>query len=288
MSDSRRICYATHPLVDASRLPPRWPDHVRWLWIEEPSGAVSSSPRIAWSRLFGGSLPRGPRAWIAESSSRDGCILLDARGRVYQAGSPYSCRLGILPGSAADACPRLVISGGQPGAARGGLRAAESWGVPIGGWAPRDFRTEDGQIPADLRAHLRENRGWQYNERSTLNSIDGDGTLVVSLGERPTEEGHQTLAEAESRAKPHLHQSVPPIIRWSLAWEQAITRVRSWLWKNQIGVLNVTGSHESQEPGIEAAAWRLIARVLDEDKAIHEIRDPADNTAKSEPPSHDT
>jgi hypothetical protein len=37
-----------------------------------------------------------------------------------------------------------------------------------------------------------------------------------------------------------------------------------------------------------AAAWRLIARVLDEDKAIREIRDPADNTAKSEPPPHDT
>ena len=265
MSAPKRICYATHPLVDTSNLPPRWPDLVHWLWIEEPaSGAASGSPGIAWSRLFGGSLPRGPRAWVAESSTQEGCILLDARGRVYQAGSPYSCRLGILPGSAADAHPRLVISGGQPGAARGGLRAAGSWGVPIGGWAPRDFRTEADQIPADLRVHLREARSWHYNARSTLNILDGDGTLVVSLGKYPTEEGLQTLVEAESRAKPHLHQIVPPIIRWSLAWEQAITRVRSWLWENQIGVLNITGSKEGQEPGIEAATWRLIARVLDE------------------------
>ena len=240
---------------------------------------------MAWNRLFGGNLPRGPRAWIAESSTQEGCILLDARGRVYQAGSPYSCRLGILPGSAANAYPRLVISGGQPGAGRGGLRAAGSWGVPIGGWAPRNFRTEDGQIPTDLRAHLREAQNWQYDERSTLNILDADGTLVVSLGEHPTEEDLQTLAEAESRAKPHLHQSVPPIIRWSLEWDQAITRVRSWLWNNHIGVLNVTGSRESQEPGIEAATWRLIARVLDEDKGTCAFRDPTDNAAESKLPA---
>jgi hypothetical protein len=38
----------------------------------------------------------------------------------------------------------LVISGGQTGADQAGWRAAESCGIPMGGWMPFGFLTEEG------------------------------------------------------------------------------------------------------------------------------------------------
>lgn len=266
--------YATRPLLRPEDFAAGgWDPLVRWLWssrtapLEQP-GVVRVAPdALAWSRLLGGEVPRGPGAWIAEADASDlgrgGRVYLDARGRVYQVGPGHERRVGLLPGSASDAYPRLVISGGQTGADRGALDAATLLGLPVGGWAPRGYRSEEKSgIPLAYRAYLREARGWRYEERTTLNILDGDGTLVVSLGERLTTGSARTYEEAGARGRPRLHQVVPGVVRVTPEWDAAVARVQAWLLEHRVGVLNVAGPRQSKEPGVGEATWRLLTRVL--------------------------
>jgi hypothetical protein len=50
-----------------------------------------------------------------------------------------------------------LVSGGQTGADRAALEAAESLGITTGGWAPRDFQTCAGKdLSLKTRFHLTE------------------------------------------------------------------------------------------------------------------------------------
>lgn len=50
-----------------------------------------------------------------------------------------------------------LVSGGQTGADRAALEAAESLGIATGGWAPRDFQTCAGRdLSLKTRFHLTE------------------------------------------------------------------------------------------------------------------------------------
>ena len=40
-----------------------------------------------------------------------------------------------------------IVSGGQTGADQGGLEAALALGIPVGGWAPKGWLTENGPDP---------------------------------------------------------------------------------------------------------------------------------------------
>ena len=260
--------YAARPLLGADDVPTEWTRRVHWLWSggsEDSAGPGSPSHAdLAWARLLGGRPPRGPGSWIAQADLGDVQVLLDVRGRVYRAGDG-GCRIGVLPGSPSDAWPRLVISGGQTGADRGALEAALGLEVPVGGWAPRGYRAEDGEIPEPYRSNLREARTWRYQERTTLNVVDGDATLVVSLRDELSGGSLLTVQEARAQNRPWLHQVVPSDWRDADAWVAATIRVRSWLTSHRVGVLNVAGPRESKERGIFAATRWLVLRLLSED-----------------------
>ena len=52
---------------------------------------------------------------------------------------------------------KKLISGGQTGADRAGLEAAESLGIETGGWAARGFQTTGGKdVSLKNRFHLKE------------------------------------------------------------------------------------------------------------------------------------
>lgn len=149
-----------------------------------------------------------------------------------------------------------IISGGQTGADRGGLDATRELGLPWGGWAPKDWRAEDGAIPEVYRAGMRTTFSRNYRDRTKRNVVDSDGTLLVSLRSALTGGSLETWAYCEHRRRPRLHIVLLdplPVINGNLV---------DWIGRNRIAVLNVAGPRESKEPGLQDAARRVLAACL--------------------------
>lgn len=149
-----------------------------------------------------------------------------------------------------------IVSGGQTGADRGGLDAARELGMPFGGWAPKDWRAEDGAIPEVYRASMRTTSSRNYRDRTKRNVFDSDGTLLVSLRTALTGGSLETWSYCEHRRRPRLHVVLTdplPVINGNLL---------DWLGRNRIRVLNVAGPRESKEPGLQDATRRVLVSCL--------------------------
>lgn len=143
-----------------------------------------------------------------------------------------------------------MISGGQTGVDRAALDAALGLGLLCGGWCPKGRRAEDGGI--SRRYPLQETPDADYSQRTAWNVRDADATLILRRG--PLTSGTAlTLRLARLARKPRrvvdLDRSGPP------------ERVRQWLARHRVRVLNVAGPRESQRPGIgqQARAFLLAA-----------------------------
>jgi hypothetical protein len=150
--------------------------------------------------------------------------------------------------------PRLIISGGQTGADRGGLDAAIDLGIAHGGACPRGRRAEDGSIP--LRYALLQTDSARYEPRTRRNVMDSDGTALFTRGP-PT--GGSALTEAVARRahKPLLHLDLDQTDE-----QGAAQQLRDWLANQKIQVLNVAGSRESGCPGLAAAVRRILISAV--------------------------
>ncbi len=158
-------------------------------------------------------------------------------------------------------CVRRLVSGGQTGADRAALDVAIRLGIPYGGWCPRGGRAEDlPDPPGLLRAYpeLVETPTADASVRTEWNVRDSDATLLLT--DRPDSLSGGTaltrdLATRLGRAVPrHLHRGGrrPSARGFSELREQS----------GQPLVLNVAGPRESKEPGLYAAASRLLEQVL--------------------------
>lgn len=146
-----------------------------------------------------------------------------------------------------------IISGGQTGVDRGALRAAMSLGVAHGGWCPKGRRAEDGVI--DSVFQLRETTTREYAERTELNVMDSDGTLILYRTEI-TGGTKLTRRLARKCRKPLLELKLP--IETDVAYEA----IQSWLQTNEIQTLNIAGPRESSEPGIEKETEVFVESLL--------------------------
>jgi hypothetical protein len=157
-------------------------------------------------------------------------------------------------GRSSPPCLRKIVSGGQAGADRGGLDAAMALGLEHGGWCPRGRTAEDGAI-ADRYA-LRETAARDHAVRTEMNVIDSDATLLVSRGALI---GGSALTArlASAHHKPCLCLDLNAMER-----AEAIERVRAWLGRHRVVVLNVAGPRESQCPGIAADVCSLLVEAL--------------------------
>lgn len=145
-----------------------------------------------------------------------------------------------------------VVSGGQTGADRGGLNAALSLGLPIGGYCPRGRKAEDGRVPDKFP--LLETVSSGYAERTRLNVIESDGTVVFTHG--PITPGSQlTLDVAAEVRRPVLHVNLQK-------GADAERRVQLWLTEHGIKTLNVAGTRESKAPGIERRVGEVLANAI--------------------------
>jgi len=149
---------------------------------------------------------------------------------------------------------KKIISGGQTGADRAALDAAIEYGVPHGGWIPKGRRTENGRLPD--RYILQETSNIGYPQRTELNLLESDGTLIFSHGKLI---GGSALTQklAKKHIRPCLHIDLDEITDY-----KAVEIIRSWIDVRGIEVLNVAGSRASKDPLIYDAVKDIIKSVL--------------------------
>lgn len=147
-----------------------------------------------------------------------------------------------------------IISGGQTGADRGGLDAAIKLGIPHGGWCPYGRRSDDGRVP--FLYQLRELTTSDYPSRTRANIEESDGTVVFVLGQ-VTPGSRFTLALCKETEKPHL------VLRLNEGAEFLAQRLRYWIARHCIHVLNVAGSREKFSPGIQHNVCNILRIALD-------------------------
>jgi hypothetical protein len=149
--------------------------------------------------------------------------------------------------------PVKIISGGQTGVDRGALDAAIALGMEHGGWCPRGRLAEDGQIPACY--NLTETETAEYPARTQQNVIDADATLILF--------SHAMSGGTELTFRLAV-QHRKPVLAVDLDHPAEIPAIRQWISANAVGVLNVAGPRESQNPGIQSKAAAFLEKILAE------------------------
>jgi hypothetical protein len=152
-----------------------------------------------------------------------------------------------------------IVSGGQTGADRAALDVAIEMDIDHGGWVPRGRRTESG--PLDTRYRLRETESTDYAERTRRNVRDSDGTLIVSHGSL-TGGSTYTQVCALKMEKPLLSIDLDKTPAF-----QAALKTAGWIRKHDIGILNVAGPRDSEDPRIYRSAAHLLQTLLHLDLA---------------------
>jgi hypothetical protein len=145
-----------------------------------------------------------------------------------------------------------VVSGGQTGVDRAALDAALELGIVCGGWCPQGRWAEDGRI-AD-RYPLMETPSSDPAERTFWNVRDSDGTLVLAR-RRIIGGTRWTVDVAAELQKPYL------MVRLTTAVD--VEAIQEWIANQGIGILNVAGPRESEEPGIYIESRAALIRVLE-------------------------
>jgi hypothetical protein len=140
--------------------------------------------------------------------------------------------------------PQRVISGGQTGADQAGLIAARRFGIPTGGWMPRDFLTTTGPAPDLARKFgLQEHTGG-YADRTEANVRLADGTLRFAAS-------FETLGE-KCTLKWLLHHG-KPYMDIDRADPPPVEEVAAWIKRHNIRVLNVAGNVEPKSKKAKAS-----------------------------------
>jgi hypothetical protein len=149
-----------------------------------------------------------------------------------------------------------LISGGNTGADQGGLQAGRYLGLATGGYAPKNYRTENGNQRELLESFgVMEHDSLDYAPRTKDNIRLSDGTVIFgrrSPGSNLTEE------TCRIQKKPCL---------WMLAWvctPKNRLLFLSWVKAHNITVLNVAGNRESVSPGIQDGVSKFLIYALKE------------------------
>lgn len=157
------------------------------------------------------------------------------------------------------------MSGGQTGVDRAALDAAMEQGLEVGGWCPRDRRSEDGRIPE--RYPLKETAARSYAVRTERNVMDSDGTLILVLNEISS--GTKlTVDAARAQGKPLKIEHLASAVNCGLltdensAAEQADSVV-DWIRCHKIQTLNVAGPRGSSSLDIYPKARAFMKLVLE-------------------------
>ena len=138
---------------------------------------------------------------------------------------------------------------------RAALDAAIASNIEIGGYVPRGRRAEDGRIPQKYTG-LVETNSEDYAERTRLNVVNSDATLVLIRGKLAG--GSKLTADTAIRyQKPLLHLDLSP-----LRLKEITPPLNEWLEEFQPGILNIAGPRASEDPEIYDLAYELLSKML--------------------------
>lgn len=126
--------------------------------------------------------------------------------------------------------------------------------LPHGGWCPKGRLAEDGVI--DARYPLQETPSASYAERTEWNIRDADATVLFSLREQVIGGSLLTANLARRSKKPFLH-----LVRGQDAAEN-VRRLKSFLARHKVQVLNVAGPRASEEPQVGQFVQQMLQQAL--------------------------
>lgn len=154
-----------------------------------------------------------------------------------------------------------IISGFQTGADIGGIKSAIELGLGTGGYMPKGWETERGSKPEyeELYGAV-ETESRNYPIRTKMNAELADATVIFgrrSVGSNKTEEYCRLAGN-------------PYIWIWWPEGGQSITpaKLRLWLIRYKVKILNCSGNRESKNPGIEEFTKSFIIKALGGKNAI--------------------
>ena len=140
-----------------------------------------------------------------------------------------------------------IISGGQTGADIAGLKFAKDHGIATGGWAPKDYLTEEGKKPELKELYNLQEQTGVYSYRTVQNVMDSDGTAIFV--ENISGGSLLTIQTCQKENKPYV---LNPTI------EQFLKFVSN----NNIKILNIAGDRESDSPGIGQKVYEFLLSTL--------------------------
>jgi len=149
-----------------------------------------------------------------------------------------------------------IVSGGQTGVDRGALDAALSLDFPCGGWCPEGRVAEDGVI--DARYPLRVLAGGGYRQRTEMNVLDSDGTVLIFFDYLIVGGGtEQTLSFCLQARKPYLL-----LDGHELSISRAAAKISDFVGCYGIHVLNVAEPSGSRLPETQPYTYAVIREYL--------------------------
>ena len=100
---------------------------------------------------------------------------------------------------------------------------------------------------------MQETASRLYQERTGLNVMNSDGTLILS---------EKILSGGTALTKSFADRYAKPLLVINPADSAAAGKIRKWLTANNIRILNVAGPRESTRPGSYDQTYRVIREVL--------------------------
>lgn len=152
-----------------------------------------------------------------------------------------------------------VISGGQTGPDRAALDAAIATGTPYGGWCPKGGWAEDMPEPPGLLAlypALRETPSAEPEQRTDWNVRDSDALLVL-VGQWGLD-----VSKGTARAVRHAEILGRPVGIVGVTERDAERRALTFLTPFAEKPVCIAGPRESESPGLQARALRLLQPLL--------------------------
>lgn len=149
-----------------------------------------------------------------------------------------------------------IISGGQTGADFGGIAAATVFGISTGGYAPRGWKTEDGNNKQLEAMGLKQTASDHYKIRTGLNAFHSDATIIFATN--PRSGGTRlTVKFCKKFDKPYV---ITNPFNQAQSVNDCVTFISL---RDYISILNVAGNRESKSPGIEDATLRVLSETFE-------------------------